>query len=144
MGNGPLSPRPYLWILRTGLILRSVFSIAFGSVLLRARSSTRAMMAGMVVFRVSTAILGLTRDFPIRGGSAMCSKDSVHSLSPRTAIYGIWWPWQPSLLQPSVAAAGLFYPGVPLVPQHCPTARTAHYLRLGAYFRGADKHNTGP
>lgn len=127
--------QPHPWILRTGLVLCGVLSIAFGVGLLRAqrRGVFRwGVLAGLVVFGVSTAITGLARDYPVRGGSEMGWEGAVHNLFARVAIYGILAAM--AALVPAaagrrparvpavvfsavalvlVAAAGLFYPGVP-------------------------------
>ena len=127
--------QPYPWILRTGLVLCSVLSIAFGVGLLRAqrRGVFRwGVLAGLVVFGISIAITGLARDYPVRGGSEMGWEGSVHNLFARVAIYGIlaaiaaFAPASagsrparvPAVVFSAVAlvliaAAGLFYPGVP-------------------------------
>jgi len=126
--------QPHPWILRTGLVLCGVLSIAFGVGLLRAqrRGVFRwGVLAGLVVFGVSTAITGLARDYPVRGGSEMGWEGAVHNLFARVAVYGILAAM--AALVPAaagrparvpavvfsavalvlVAAAGLFYPGVP-------------------------------
>ncbi len=127
--------QPHPWILRTGLILCGVLSVAFGVGLLRAqrRGVFRwGVLAGLVAFGVSTAITGLARDYPVRGGSATGWEGAVHNLFARVAIYGILAAM--AALVPAaagrrpasvpavvfsavalvlVAAAGLFYPDVP-------------------------------
>jgi len=127
--------QPHPWILRTGLVLCGVLSIAFGVGLLRAqrRGVFRwGVLAGLVVFGVSTAITGLARDYPIRSGSEMDWEGAVHNLFARVAVYGILAAMvalvpaaagrRPARLPAVVfsavalvlvAAAGLFYPGVP-------------------------------
>ncbi|MGB7296174.1 MAG: DUF998 domain-containing protein [Candidatus Aminicenantales bacterium] len=129
----PGQPRP--WILRTGLVLCGVLSIAFGVGLLRAhgRGVFRwGVLAGLAVFGVSIAITGLARDCPVRGGSEMGWEGAVHNLFARVAIYGILAAMValvpaaagrrparvPAIVFSAVAlvlvaAAGLFYPGVP-------------------------------
>ena len=126
--------QPHPWILRTGLVLCGVLSIAFGVGLLRAqrRGVFRwGVLAGLVVFGVSIAITGLARDYPVQGGSEMGWEGAVHNLFARVAVYGILAAM--AALVPAaagrparvpavafsavalvlVAAAGLFYPGVP-------------------------------
>ena len=126
--------QPHPWILRTGLVLCGVLSIAFGVGLLRAqrRGVFRwGVLAGLVVFGVSIAITGLARDYPVRGGSEMGWDGAVHNLFARVAIYGILAAMaalvpaaagRPARVPAAifsavalvlVAAAGLFYPGVP-------------------------------
>jgi uncharacterized membrane protein len=127
--------QPHPWILRTGLVLCGVLSIAFGVGLLRAqrRGLFRwGVLAGLVVFGVSTAITGLARDYPVRGGSEMDWEGAVHNLFARVAIYGILATMAalvpaaagsrparvPAVIFSAVAlvlvaAAGLFYPGIP-------------------------------
>ena len=126
--------QPHPWILRTGLVLCGVLSIAFGVGLLRAqrRGVFRwGVLAGLVVFGVSIAITGLARDYPVRGGSEMGWEGAVHNLFARVAIYGILAAMaalvpaaagRPARVPAAifsavalvlVAAAGLFYPGVP-------------------------------
>jgi len=127
--------QPHPWILRTGLILCGVLSIAFGAGLIRAlrRGVFRwGVLAGLVVFGVSTAITGLARDYPIRGGSEMGWEGEVHNLFARVAIYGILTAMAAFVLAAAggrparmaavvvsvvalvlVAATGLFYPDVP-------------------------------
>ncbi len=126
--------QPHPWILRTGLVLCGVLSIAFGFGLLRAqqRSVFRwGVLAGLVVFGVSIALIGLARDYPIRGGSEMGWEGAVHNLFARVAIYGILAAMaalvpaaagrRPAMVPAVmfsavalvlVAAAGLIYPGV--------------------------------
>jgi hypothetical protein len=126
--------QPHPWILRAGLILCGVLSIAFGVGLLRAlgRGVFRwGVLAGLVVFGVSTAITGLARDYPVRGGSAIGSEGAIHNLFAKVAIYGILAAMaalipaaafhRPSrvpavmfsaVMLVLVAAAGLFYPDV--------------------------------
>jgi len=84
------------------------------------------------VFGVSTAITGLARDYPVRGGSEMGWEGAVHNLFARVAIYGILAAMAalvpaaagrrparvPAVMFSAVAlvlvaATGLFYPGVP-------------------------------
>jgi hypothetical membrane protein len=127
--------QPHPWILRTGLVLCGIFSVAFGVGVLRAlgRGVFRwGVLAGLVVFGVSTAITGLARDYPVRGGSEMGWEGAVHNLFARGAIYGILAAMaalvpaaagrRPAMVPAVVfsavalvlvAAAGLFYPGVP-------------------------------
>jgi hypothetical protein len=127
--------QPHPWILRTGLALCGVLSVAFGVGLFRAqrRGFFRwGVLAGLIVFGVSTAITGLARDYPVRGGSEMGWEGPAHNLFARAAIYGILAAM--AALVPAaacrrparvpvvmfsaaalvlVAATGLFYPGVP-------------------------------
>ena len=127
--------QPHPWILRTGLVLCGLLSILFGVGLFRAqrRGIFRwGVLAGLAVFGVSTAITGLARDHPIRGGSEMGWEGAVHNLFARVAIYGILAAIAalvpaaagsrparvPAIVFSAVAlvliaAAGLFYPGVP-------------------------------
>ena len=127
--------QPHPWILRAGLILCGVLSIAFGVGLLRAlgRGVFRwGVLAGLVVFGVSTAITGLARDYPVRGSSALGWEGVIHNLFAKVAIYGILAAMvalipaaacrRPSrvpavmfsaVMLVLVAAAGLFYPDVP-------------------------------
>jgi len=84
------------------------------------------------VFGVSIAITGLARDYPVRGGSEMGWEGRVHNLFARVAVYGILAAMAalvsaaagrrparvPAVVFSAVAlvlvaAAGLFYPGVP-------------------------------
>ncbi|MHB8094385.1 MAG: DUF998 domain-containing protein [Candidatus Aminicenantales bacterium] len=130
--------QPHAWILRTGLVLCGVLSIAFGAGLLGAprRGVFRwGVLAGLVVFGVSTAITGLARDYPLRSGSEMGREGEVHNLYARVAIYGILAAMaafipaaagrRPARMAAVVfsvvalvlvAATGLFYPAVP--PAH--------------------------
>ncbi len=127
--------QPHPWILRAGLILCGVLSIVFGAGLFRVmeRGVCRwGVLAGLVVFGVSTAITGLARDYPVRGGSAMGWEGPVHNLFAKVAIYGILAAMAalipaaaghrsarvPAVVFSAVmlilvAAAGIFYPGVP-------------------------------
>jgi len=127
--------QPHPWILRTGLVLCGVLSVAFGVGVLRAqrRGVFRwGALAGLVMFGVSTAITGLARDYAVRGRSEMGWEGAVHNLFARVAIYGILAAM--AALVPAaagrrparvpavvfsavalvlVAATSLFYPGVP-------------------------------
>ncbi len=127
--------QPHPLILRTGLALCGVLSIAFGVGLLRAQGRgffRWGVLAGLTVFGVSTAITGLARDYPVRGGSEMGWEGAVHNLFARVAIYGILAAMAalvpaaagrrparvPAVMFSAVAlvlvaATGLFYPGVP-------------------------------
>ena len=127
--------QPHPWILRTGLVQCGVLSIAFGVGLLRAYRRTVfrwGVLAGLVVFGISTAITGLARDYPVRGGPETDWEGAVHNLFARVAIYGILAAmaalvpaaagrrpaWVPAVVFSAVAlvlvaATGLFYPGVP-------------------------------
>lgn len=84
--------QPHPWILRSGLVLCGLLSAAFGAGLFRSlrRGLFRwGVLAGLAVFGIATAITGLARDYPVRGGSAPEWQGALHNAAARFAIYGI-------------------------------------------------------